>query len=143
MLYVSILQSDRERDPELWATLWQGEAPKGLEFIAVYNLQNDTRVFVTKADPPQLIGWLDRFNAVENIITTPAFDRTDGWQDGATSTRSRSASPSPTGQKARNRQTCAVAPWKRPTPSPLAASRWTGWKNEGRRVRSSPAELYM
>ena len=81
MLYVSILQSDRERDPELWATLWQGEAPKGLEIVAVYNLQNDTRVFVINADPPQAIGWLDRLNAVGTIVTTPAFDRTQGWSD--------------------------------------------------------------
>ena len=82
MMYVSILTSDRERDPELWATLWQGEAPKGLEFVAVYNLQNDTRVFVIEADPPQLIGWMDRFNAVGNIVSTPAVDRTEGWRDG-------------------------------------------------------------
>ncbi len=81
MQFVSILTSDRERDPELWATLWQGEAPKGLEIVAVYNLQNDTRVFIINADPPQAIGWLDRLNAVGTIVTTPAFDRTQGWSD--------------------------------------------------------------
>ena len=83
MLYVSILTSDRERDPELWATLWQGEAPKGLEIVAVYNLQNDVRVFIINAEPPQAIGWLDRLNAVGTIVTTPAFDRTQETQAGS------------------------------------------------------------
>lgn len=80
MLYVSILRSDRARDPELWATLWQGQAPPGLTFLAVYNLENDTRVFVIDADPAGAIGWLDRLNAVGQLTTTPAFDRTAGWQ---------------------------------------------------------------
>ncbi len=81
MLFVSILTSDRERDPELWATLWQGGAPDGLQFVAVYNLQHNMRVFVINADPPQSIGWLDRLNAVGTIVTTPAFDHTQGWSD--------------------------------------------------------------
>ncbi len=81
MLFVSILTSDRERDPELWATLWQGDAPDGLQFVAVYNLQNNTRIFVINADPPDAIGWLDRLNAVGTIVTTPAFDHTQGWSD--------------------------------------------------------------
>ena len=28
MLFVSILTSDRARDPELWATIWQGGAAR-------------------------------------------------------------------------------------------------------------------
>jgi hypothetical protein len=80
MLFVSILQSDRERDPELWATLWQGSAPSGLKFLAVYNLQNDIRVFVVEADSDRDISWLDRLNSIGQLTTTPAFDRTRGWQ---------------------------------------------------------------
>ena len=60
MLFVSVLRSERARDPELWATLWNGPAPKGLEIVAVYNLENDTRIFVIEADPPAAIGWMDR-----------------------------------------------------------------------------------
>lgn len=80
MLFVSILRSDRSRDPELWATFWQDQPPPGLKILAVYNLENDTRVFVIDADPPGAIGWLDRLNAVGQLTTTPAFDRTAGWQ---------------------------------------------------------------
>ncbi len=46
MLFVSILTSDRSHDPELWATIWQGEPPPSLELISAYNLGNDKRVFI-------------------------------------------------------------------------------------------------
>ena len=46
LLFVSILTSDRSHDPELWATIRQGEPPPSLELISAYNLGNDKRVFI-------------------------------------------------------------------------------------------------
>ena len=50
MLYVSIFTSDRERDPELWATIWQGTAPPTLKLLAAYNLGDDRRVFIWEGE---------------------------------------------------------------------------------------------
>lgn len=38
MHYVSRFVSDRDRDPELWATIWQAKAPPTLNLIGAYNL---------------------------------------------------------------------------------------------------------
>ena len=79
MLYVSILTSDRSRDPELWATIWQGEPPPSLELIGAYNLGNDRRVFIWNGESIADVQFMDRFNEVGVLETTPAFDRTRGW----------------------------------------------------------------
>jgi hypothetical protein len=80
MLFVSILTSDRSRDPELWATIWQGGAPRGIKVIGAYNLGNDKRVFIWEGDSAGDLQFMDRFNQVGVLETYPAFDRTSGWQ---------------------------------------------------------------
>ena len=80
MLYVSILTSDRARDPELWATIWQGEAPPSINLIGAYNLGNDKRVFIWESEALADIQFMDRFNEVGVLETSPAFDRTEGWR---------------------------------------------------------------
>ncbi len=79
MLYVSILTSDRNRDPELWATVWQGKAPASLRILHVYNLMSDKRIFIWEADTPGALQYFDRLNQVGTLETFPAFDQTDGW----------------------------------------------------------------
>ncbi|PKB84254.1 MAG: hypothetical protein BZY88_00575 [SAR202 cluster bacterium Io17-Chloro-G9] len=80
MLYVSILTSDRERDPELWATIWNGEAPPSLNLIGAYNLGSDQRVFIWEGESVADVQFMDRFNEIGVLETRPAFDRTDGWR---------------------------------------------------------------
>jgi hypothetical protein len=79
MLFVSILRSDRSRDPELWATIWQGAAPPSIKLIGAYNLANEKRVFIWEAESQADLQFMDRFNEVGILETTPAFDRTTGW----------------------------------------------------------------
>ncbi len=81
MLYVSILTSDRSRDPELWASIWHGDAPPSIKLIAAYNLGNDKRVFVWEGESTADLQFMDRFNHVGVMETCPAFDRTLGWRD--------------------------------------------------------------
>jgi hypothetical protein len=80
MLFVSILTSDRSRDPELWATIWQGESPPGITIIGAYNLANNKRVFIWDGKSSADLQFMDRFNQVGVLETYPAFDRTVGWQ---------------------------------------------------------------
>ena len=80
MLYVSILTSDRTRDPELWATIWQGSPPPSITLIGAYNLGNDKRVFIWESKSLADIQFMDRFNEVGVLETYPAFDRTEGWR---------------------------------------------------------------
>lgn len=80
MLYVSILTSDRSQDPELWATIWQGTAPPSIDLIGAYNMGNDKRVFIWEGEALADIQFMDRFNEVGVLDTSPAFDRTSGWQ---------------------------------------------------------------
>lgn len=80
MLFVSILTSDRSRDPELWATVWQGGIPKGITLISAYNLANDRRVFIWEGESARDLQFMDRFNQVGVLETCPAFDRTYGWR---------------------------------------------------------------
>ena len=80
MLYVSILTSDRTRDPELWATIWQGSPPPSIDLIGAYNLGNDRRVFIWEGASLADIQFMDRFNEVGILETYPAFDRTEGWR---------------------------------------------------------------
>lgn len=80
MLFVSILTSDRSRDPELWATIWQGAPPPSVNLIGAYNLGNDKRVFIWEGETAADAQFMDRFNEVGVLETSPAFDRTDGWR---------------------------------------------------------------
>ncbi len=81
MLFVSILTSDRARDPELWATIWQGGAPPSLKVIGAYNLADDRRVFIWEGESSADLQFMDRFNQVGVLETCPVFDRTLGWRD--------------------------------------------------------------
>lgn len=80
MLHVSILTSDRSRDPELWATVWQGQAPPTLKILAVYNLASHKRVFVWDGEGRADVQYIDRLNEVGELETFAAFDQTGGWQ---------------------------------------------------------------
>ena len=80
VLYVSILTSDRTKDPELWATIWQGDPPPSINLIGAYNLGNDKRVFIWEGISLGDIQYMDRFNEIGVLETYPAFDRTDGWR---------------------------------------------------------------
>ena len=80
MLFVSILTSDRSRDPELWATIWQGESPPNVKIIGAYNLANNKRVFIWEGESAADLQFMDRFNHIGLLETYPAFDRTAGWQ---------------------------------------------------------------
>ncbi len=81
MLFVSILTSDRSRDPELWATIWQGSPLPSINLIGVYNLGNDKRIFIWEGETVADTQFMDRFNEIGVLETYPAFDRTLGWQD--------------------------------------------------------------
>ena len=80
MLFVSILTSDREKDPELWAVIWQGQAPPTLKLRQAYNLAGNKRVYVWEGESVVDLQFMDRFNEVGVMETCPAFDRTLGWQ---------------------------------------------------------------
>ena len=80
MLYVSILTSDRARDPELWATIWQGDPPPSINLVGAYNLGNDKRVYIWEGKSLADIQFMDRFNEVGVLETYPAFDRSEGWR---------------------------------------------------------------
>ena len=80
MLFVSILTSDRSRDPELWCTIWQGESPPGIKVIGAYNLANNKRVFIWEGESSADLQFMDRFDHIGVLKTYPAFDRTVGWQ---------------------------------------------------------------
>jgi hypothetical protein len=80
VLYVSIFTSDRERDPELWAVIWNAKAPPTLKLHGAYNLADDRRIFVWEGETVADLQYMDRFNHVGRLETTPAFDRTAGWR---------------------------------------------------------------
>lgn len=80
MLYVSIFRSDRARDPELWATIWQGTAPPTLKILHVYNLMTDTRIFVWEGETVADARYIDRLSQVGQLQTSIALDQTPGWQ---------------------------------------------------------------
>ncbi len=80
MLYVSILTSDRSRDPELWCTIWQGGGPPSITIKGAYNLGNNKRVFIWEGESVADLQFMDRFNQVGLLETYPAFDRTRGWR---------------------------------------------------------------
>lgn len=80
MLFVSFFTSDRERDPELWAVVWNAKAPPTLTLHAAYNLGDDRRIFVWEGETAADLQYMDRFNHVGVLQTSPAFDRTSGWQ---------------------------------------------------------------
>jgi hypothetical protein len=80
MLFVSILTSERSRDAELWAVIWQGQAPPSLKLHGAYNLAGNKRVFIWEGESAADLQFMDRFNYVGVIETSPAFDRTLGWQ---------------------------------------------------------------
>ena len=80
MLYVSLFTSDRERDPELWAVIWNAKAPSTLKLHGAYNLGDNRRIFIWEGETAADLRYMDRFNTVGRLETTPAFDRTDGWR---------------------------------------------------------------
>jgi len=80
MLFVSILTSERARDGELWAVIWQGQAPPTLKLHAAYNLAGNRRVYIWEGESAADLQFMDRFNHVGVMETSPAFDRTAGWQ---------------------------------------------------------------
>jgi len=80
MLFISIFTSDRERDPELWAVIWNAKAPPTLTLHGAYNLSDNRRLFVWEGETVADLQYMDRFNAVGRLETTPAFDRTAGWR---------------------------------------------------------------
>jgi len=80
MLYVSIFTSDRERDPELWAVIWNAKAPPTLTLRGAYNLGDNRRLFLWEGESAADLQYMDRFNQIGALVTTPAFDRTSGWQ---------------------------------------------------------------
>jgi hypothetical protein len=80
MLFVSLFTSDRERDPELWAVIWNAKAPPTLKLLGAYNLSDDRRVFIWEGEGVADLAYMDRFNQVGRLETSPAFDRTAGWR---------------------------------------------------------------
>ncbi len=79
MLYVSILTSDRELDPELWAVIWQAKAPADLKLHGAYNLAGNKRLYLWETDSVAGLQFMDNFNFIGELVTYPAFDRTAGW----------------------------------------------------------------
>ena len=80
MLFISHFTSDRERDPELWAVIWNANAPPTLTLHAAYNLGDDRRLFIWEGESAADFTYMDRFNQVGRLETSPAFDRTAGWR---------------------------------------------------------------
>ncbi|MDP6607226.1 MAG: hypothetical protein QF664_13375 [Dehalococcoidia bacterium] len=80
MLYASIFTSERERDPELWATIWQRAAPPSLNLIGAYNLAGNQRLYLWEGDSVADLQFMDAFNDVGVLETFPAFDRSAGWR---------------------------------------------------------------
>ena len=80
MLYVSIFTSERERDPELWAVIWNQKAPPTLKLLGAYNLGDNRRVFIWEGESAADLRYMDRFNEIGVLQTSPAFDRTEGWR---------------------------------------------------------------
>lgn len=80
MIYVGLLRSERVRDYEFWAVLWQGPPPPNdFALIAAYNLMTDLRVIIFKAESTASIRFLDRFNFVGHFECHPALDQTNGY----------------------------------------------------------------
>jgi hypothetical protein len=81
MLFVGLLRSERARDREFWAVLWQGGGPPpDFELLGAYNLLTDLRVLLFRAETIQSIRWLDRLNMVGSFECHPALDQTDGYR---------------------------------------------------------------
>jgi len=80
MIYVSILTSERELDPELWAVIWNRKAPPTLTLRGAYNLGDNRRVFIWEGEGAADLQYMDRFNQIGRLETSPAFDRTAGWR---------------------------------------------------------------
>ena len=80
MRYVSILTSDRNLDPELWAVIWNAKQPKDLDLLCAYNLAGNKRVFIWEADSVAALQFMDNFNHIGTLETYPAFDRSEGWR---------------------------------------------------------------
>jgi hypothetical protein len=80
MTYVGILRSERIRDYEFWAVLWQGPPPPNdFVLIGAYNLMTDLRVIIFEAESTATIRFLDRFNFVGHFECHPALDQTEGY----------------------------------------------------------------
>ena len=80
MLFVSIFTSDRERDPELWAVIWNAKAPPTLTLHGAYNVADNRRVFIWEGETVADLRYMDRFNEIGRLETAPAFDRRARWR---------------------------------------------------------------
>jgi hypothetical protein len=80
MLFISTLTSERALDPELWAVVWQAKAPPTLKLLGAYNLSDNRRIFIWEGETAADLQFMDVFNEIGVLQTTPAFDRTKGWQ---------------------------------------------------------------
>ena len=80
MLYVSILTSDRNLDPELWAVIWQANMPDNLTLHSAYNMAGNKRLFIWETDSVSGLQFMDNFNHIGELDTYPVFDRSDGWK---------------------------------------------------------------
>ena len=80
MLYVSILTSDRNLDPELWAVIWQANMPDDLTLHNAYNMAGNKRLFIWETDSVNGLQFMDNFNHIGELVTYPVFDRSDGWK---------------------------------------------------------------
>jgi hypothetical protein len=80
VLFISVLTSERSLDPELWAVVWQAKAPPTLKLLGAYNLSDNRRIFIWEGDTTADLQFMDVFNEIGVLQTTPAFDRTSGWQ---------------------------------------------------------------
>ena len=59
--------------------IWNAKAPATLTLHGAYNLGDNRRIFVWEGETARDLQYMDRFNTVGRLETTPAFDRTEGW----------------------------------------------------------------
>jgi hypothetical protein len=81
LLYVGVLESDRARDRQFWACLWQGrDKPRDIRIRHAFNLMTNTRVIVFEASTTEAQSYFDRFNLVGKWAAHPSLDQTIGYQ---------------------------------------------------------------
>lgn len=81
LLYVGVLNSDRARDRQFWACLWQGrDKPRDIRIRYAFNLMTQTRVIVFEASTTEAQSYFDRFNLVGKWAAHPSLDQTIGYQ---------------------------------------------------------------
>lgn len=60
--------------------IWNGQAPPTFKLHDAYNLADNRRVFIWESESAAGLTFRDRFNHIGKQETTPASDRTGGWQ---------------------------------------------------------------